>query len=112
MKVRLLRSRGAALGLLGAWGIEIRMGDVQFLKRESSRSGELLALEWMEAELTLMGDGFTWSGRDLGEAHAKAVHGWGCGQKRLASGAYNVFLFDEFTYVMNYSCLYATAFVA
>ncbi|MCL6541145.1 MAG: cob(I)yrinic acid a,c-diamide adenosyltransferase [Roseiflexus sp.] len=93
----------AALGiLLRAWGRDMRVGGIQFLKHENANYGELRALKRMGIELTPMGDGFTWTSRDLDETQAKAVHGWETAKARIASGAYDIFLLDEFTYVLNY----------
>lgn len=93
----------AALGiLLRAWGRDMRVGGIQFLKHENANYGELRALKRMGIELTPMGDGFTWTSRDLDETQAKAVHGWETAKVRIASGAYDIFLLDEFTYVLNY----------
>lgn len=93
----------AALGiLLRAWGRDMRVGGIQFLKHENANYGELRALQRMGVELTPMGDGFTWTSRDLDETQAKAVHGWETAKARIASGEYDVFLLDEFTYALTY----------
>ncbi|ABU56774.1 cob(I)yrinic acid a,c-diamide adenosyltransferase [Roseiflexus castenholzii] len=93
----------AALGiLLRAWGRDMRVGGIQFLKHENANYGELRALQRMGVELTPMGDGFTWTSRDLDETQAKAVHGWETAKARISSGNYDIFLLDEFTYVLNY----------
>lgn len=103
----------AALGILvRAWGRGMRVGGIQFLKREGSRTGEVRALEKMGVALTPMGDGFTWLSRDLDETQAKALHGWEVAKERIASGDYDVFLLDEFTYVLHYGWLDAGAVVA
>ncbi|MFQ3683804.1 cob(I)yrinic acid a,c-diamide adenosyltransferase [Roseiflexus sp.] len=93
----------AALGiLLRAWGRDMRVGGIQFLKHENASYGELRALKRMGIELTPMGDGFTWTSRDLDETQAKAVHGWEMAKARIASGEYDIFLLDEFTYALSY----------
>ncbi|MFN3706408.1 MAG: cob(I)yrinic acid a,c-diamide adenosyltransferase, partial [Thermoflexales bacterium] len=67
----------AAIGILvRAWGRNLRVGGVQFFKHEKSSYGELKALAKMGIELTPMGDGFTWTSKDLDETQAKALHGW------------------------------------
>src|SRR5204863_5730079 len=67
----------AALGILTrAWGRKMRVGGNQFFKHENAHFGELRAMERMGIELTPMGDGFTWTSRDLDETEAKALHGW------------------------------------
>ncbi len=92
----------AALGiLLRAWGRDMRVGGVQFFKHENANYGELRALKRMGVELTPMGDGFTWTSRDLDETQAKALHGWEVAKGLIAGGEYEIFLLDEFTYVMS-----------
>lgn len=96
----------AALGILTrAWGRNMRVGGIQFFKHENANFGELRALARMGVELTPMGDGFTWTSRDLDETQAKALHGWGVAQQKIVSGEYDIFLLDEFTYVMHFGWL-------
>ncbi len=96
----------AAFGiLLRAWGRNMRIGGVQFFKHESANFGETKALKRMDIELTPMGDGFTWTSRDLDETQAKALHGWEVSKQRIASGDYDIFLMDEFTYLMRFGWL-------
>ena len=103
----------AALGiLLRAWGRNLRVGGVQFFKHEKASYGELKALQKMGIELTPMGDGFTWTSKDLDETQAKALHGWEVAKQKIASGDYDVFLLDEFTYVMHFGWLDANEVVA
>ncbi|GIV85155.1 MAG: cob(I)alamin adenosyltransferase [Candidatus Roseilinea sp.] len=102
----------AAIGiLLRAWGRNMRVGGIQFFKHEKSSYGELKALGKMGIELTPMGDGFTWTSKDLDETQAKALHGWEVAKQKIASGNYDVFLLDEFTYVMHFGWLDANAVV-
>jgi cob(I)alamin adenosyltransferase len=103
----------AALGILmRAWGRHMRLGGIQFFKHENASFGELKAAERMGIELTPMGDGFTWTSRDLDETQAKAVHGWQVAQQKIAGGNYDIFLLDEFTYVMHYGWLDASEVVS
>jgi cob(I)alamin adenosyltransferase len=96
----------AALGVvLRAWGREMRVGGVQFLKHANATFGELRALAKMQVELTPMGDGFTWTSRDLDVTQAKALHGWEVAKQRIASGAFDIFLLDEFTYLLHFGWL-------
>ena len=96
----------AALGvLMRAWGRDMRVAGVQFFKHENASFGELKAAERMGIKLTPMGDGFTWTSKDIDETRAKAVHGWEIAKPQIASGDYDIFLLDEFTYVMSYGWL-------
>jgi cob(I)alamin adenosyltransferase len=92
----------AALGILmRAWGRNMRIGGVQFFKHENASFGEIRAAQRMGIELKPMGDGFTWTSRDIDETRAKALHGWEVAKQKIASGDYDIFLLDEFTYVMD-----------
>ncbi len=103
----------AALGVLTrAWGRDMRVGGIQFFKHANANFGELRALDRMGVELTPMGDGFTWTSRDIDETRAKALHGWETAKQRIASGDYDVFLLDEFTYVLHFGWLAAHEVVA
>ncbi len=103
----------AALGLLmRAWGREMRLGGIQFFKHENASFGETKSAEKMGIELTPMGDGFTWLSRDMDETKAKALNGWETAKTRITSNAYDVFLLDEFTYIMHYGWLPAAEVVA
>jgi cob(I)alamin adenosyltransferase len=102
----------AALGLLmRAWGRGMKVGGVQFLKHERARFGEIRAAARMGIELVPMGDGFTWTSRDLSGTQAKALHGWEVAKRRISEGRYELFLLDEFTYLMHYGWLDAVAVV-
>lgn len=96
----------AALGILmRAWGRDMRLGGIQFFKHENANFGELRAAERLGMELVPMGDGFTWTSRDIDETRAKALHGWETAQRKIASGDYDIFLLDEFTYVLHFGWL-------
>jgi len=103
----------AALGvMLRAWGREMRVGGVQFFKHANATFGELRALAKMQVELTPMGDGFTWTSRDLDVTQAKALHGWELAKQRIVSGAFDIFLLDEFTYLLHFGWLEAAEVLA
>ena len=96
----------AALGvLLRAWGRDMRVGGVQFFKHENANFGELRAAQRMGFVLAPMGDGFTWTSRDMDETQAKAIHGWETAKQQIAGGMYDIFLLDEFTYLMTFGWL-------
>jgi cob(I)alamin adenosyltransferase len=66
----------------------------------------------MGIALTPMGDGFTWTSRDMDETQAKALHGWETAKQQIVSGSYDIFLLDEFTYVLHFGWLDAAEVVA
>ena len=90
----------------------MRIGGSQFFKHTNARFGELKAADKMGIDLVPMGDGFTWTSRDLDETQAKALHGWEEGKKKILSGEYDIFLLDEFTYVMHYGWIDVNEVVA
>ena len=96
----------AALGIfMRAWGRNMRLGGVQFFKHEHAAFGEIKAAQRMGIELTPMGDGFTWTSRNMDETQAKALHGWEVAKVKIGSGNYDIFLLDEFTYLMDFGWL-------
>jgi cob(I)alamin adenosyltransferase len=97
----------AALGMmLRAWGRQMKVGVIQFIKHEKARYGEIKASERMgEIDWISSGDGFTWTSQDTGETEAKAHHGWQLAQAWIASGHYELLILDEFTYPLHYGWL-------
>jgi cob(I)alamin adenosyltransferase len=103
----------AAFGLfMRAWGRDMRIGGVQFFKHENAGYGELRAFERIGIELTPMGDGFTWTSRDMDETQAQALHGWEVAREKICSGEYDMFLLDEFTYLLHFGWLPTAEFLA
>lgn len=96
----------AALGLvLRAWGHGLRTCVIQFIKSEKGRWGEVQAAERLGIEWHTLGEGFVWSGKDPGPAMRKAREGWALAQERIASGAYDLIVLDEFTYPLHFGWL-------
>ena len=89
--------------MLRGWARGYRIGVYQFVKSGKWRVGE------HEAALTLgnidwfkMGDGWTWTSKDLVESADKAREGWEEVKRRLADETYDMLLLDEFTYPMKF----------
>jgi cob(I)alamin adenosyltransferase len=96
----------AALGMMTrAWGRDMKIGVVQFIKHEKARFGEIKASERMGIDWVSTGDGFTWTSRDMDETEARAIHGWQLAQERIASGHYDLLILDEFTYPLHFGWL-------
>jgi cob(I)alamin adenosyltransferase len=100
----------AAFGLmLRAWAQEWPVGVYQFVKSGKWRVGEHAAakalsespaggrIDWFK-----MGDGWTWTSRDLAESADLAREGWAEVRRRLADETYRLLLLDEFTYPMHF----------
>jgi len=96
----------AALGtILRAWGRGMRPCIVQFMKAETGQWGEVKAARKLEIEWHSLGDGFTWTSKDMDETIAKAQHAWTVAQEKIASDEYDLILLDEFTYPLQFGWL-------
>jgi cob(I)alamin adenosyltransferase len=92
----------ASLGIaLRAWGHDMRVCVIQFLKNGSLRSGEARAAERLGIEWHALGDGYTWSSRDIEKSRSKALAAWQTAQEAIANGPYDVIVLDEFTYLLH-----------
>jgi cob(I)alamin adenosyltransferase len=92
----------AGLGLaLRAWGHDMRVCVIQFLKNGKLHSGEGRAAEKLGIEWHALGDGYTWSSRDIEKSRSKALAAWRFAQEAITSGRYDVVVLDEFTYLLH-----------
>ena len=93
----------AALGILfRAWGRDMRVCMLQFIKPTTSNYGENRAAKKLGIELVSVGSGFTWLSKDLDEDTALAQHGWEMAKEKLSSGDYDVVILDELTYPITF----------
>ncbi|HEX6037564.1 cob(I)yrinic acid a,c-diamide adenosyltransferase [Longimicrobium sp.] len=96
----------AALGMLmRAAGRGMRVGMWQFIKSAENPYGEHFAASRLGVEIMPLGDGFTWLSDNLDEDRALARRGWDVCRAALESGEYDVLIFDEITYALNYGWL-------
>lgn len=96
----------AALGLmLRAWGRDMRVCMLQFIKNEKANFGEIKAARKLGLNITPTGDGFTWMSKDMDETIARALHGWEEAKERVISGDYDMVILDEFTYSLHFGWL-------
>ncbi len=96
----------AAFGvLLRAWGHNLPVAVVQFIKMGDAQFGGQRAAKKLGIDWVASGDGFTWTSPDMDQTIALARHGWEMAQERITSGKYRVVVLDEFTYVMRYGWL-------
>src|SRR5712692_6335340 len=103
----------AALGvLLRAWGRDMRLCVIQFIKAETGNWGEVQAARKLGIEWHAMGDGFTWLSKDLDASGAKAQHAWQVAQEKIASRNYDLVILDEMTYAFHNHWLDVNAVVA
>jgi cob(I)alamin adenosyltransferase len=96
----------AAFGmLLRAWGRGFRVCVVQFIKAETGQWGEIKAARKLGIDWFAKGDGFTWNSKDMDETVARALDGWEVAKEKIASGAYDLIVLDEFTYTLTFGWL-------
>ncbi len=98
----------AALGVLTrAWGRGMKVVMLQFIKAKTGKWGEIRAAQKMGVEIIPLGDGFTWTSKDIEKDKALAREGWElCKEKILApDGTYDIVILDEFTYTLHYKWL-------
>lgn len=100
----------AAFGLLlRGWAQGWPIGVYQFVKSGKWRVGEhaaALALSEADAggriDWFKMGDGWTWTSRDLEGSAELAREGWEEVKRRLAAESYRLLVLDEFTYPLHF----------
>jgi len=96
----------AALGvLLRASGRDMRVGMFQFIKSAENPYGEHIAAARLGVEIIPLGDGFTWLSDNLDADRALAARGWERCREAIQSGEFDVLIFDELTYPLNYGWL-------
>jgi cob(I)alamin adenosyltransferase len=66
------------------------------------KTGERKLADQLGIEWHTLGDGFTWESTDLDETAAKGRHAWEVAAAKLASGEFDLLVFDEITYTMKY----------
>jgi len=93
----------AAFGVMGrGWARGWRVAVVQFVKGGKWQTGERKLADHLGIEWHTLGDGFTWESTDLDETAALGRHAWDVAQEKLASGDYDLLIFDEITYAVTY----------
>ncbi|MDA0262902.1 MAG: cob(I)yrinic acid a,c-diamide adenosyltransferase [Chloroflexi bacterium] len=93
----------AAMGVaMRAWGRDMKVIILQFIKHSTANFGEQRAAHKMGIEIRAMGDGFTWRSKDLDQSADLARAQWEDCKEVIASGDYDLVVLDEFTYPMHY----------
>ncbi len=96
----------AALGiLLRAWGRDMRVVMLQFIKAQTANWGEIRAAKKMGAEIIPLGAGFTWLSKDIERDKALARECWALCRGKIESGEYNIVILDEITYCFKFGWL-------
>jgi cob(I)alamin adenosyltransferase len=96
----------AALGMLWrAWGRDLKVCMLSFIKTETSNYGEERAARKLGVELIPLGGGFTWLSKDLEKDKALAQKCWQLCKEKIASNEYDIVVLDEITYPITYGWL-------
>lgn len=93
----------SALGMmLRAWGQNLRVAMLQFVKSSDSDYGEQRALQRLGLEIVTCGSGFTWIGKNAEKNRVQSNQLWNLAKEKMASGKYDLLVLDEFTYALKY----------
>jgi cob(I)alamin adenosyltransferase len=96
----------AALGVLvRAAGRGLKCCLVQFMKSKTDRYGEHESLEKLGVEVHTMGDGFTWDTKDPAQDIKTSEKTWALCLEKMNSAEYELMVFDELVYVLDYKFL-------
>ena len=96
----------AALGLLlRAWGHDMKVIMLQFVKKSTANFGEHRAARKMGIEIVPRGAGFTVGGKNEAENKRLSREQWDKARELINSGGYQIVVLDEFTYPLKYGWL-------
>ncbi len=96
----------AAIGVLvRAAGRGMKCCMIQFMKSKNDRYGEHESLEKLGVEVHTMGAGFTWDTQDRSLDIKTSEETWELCREKLRSEEYDLLVFDEIVYVLDYKFL-------
>ena len=96
----------AALGLLlRAWGHNMNVVMLQFVKSSTANYGEHRAARRIGVEILAGGTGFTQRGKNAGRNKHLARELWNVAKEKINSGAYHMVILDEISYPLRYGWL-------
>lgn len=103
----------AAIGVLvRAAGRGLKCVMIQFMKSKTDRYGEHESLEKLGIEIHTMGDGFTWDTKDTAQDIKTSEETWALCVEKMSSEDYDLLVFDEIVYVLDYKFLDVNAVLA
>jgi cob(I)alamin adenosyltransferase len=93
----------AALGMLfRAWGNDMKVVMLQFLKSPDSKTGERQAAQRIGIEVVTGGAGFVFDPDDDSGHRPAAVEQWKTARQKINSGQYDMVILDELTYPLQF----------
>src|SRR5687768_8469415 len=96
----------AAIGVLvRAAGRGLNCVMIQFMKAKTGRYGEHESLEQLGIEIHTMGDGFTWDTKNPEQDIKTSEETWALCLEKMQSEEYDLIVFDEIVYVLDYKFL-------
>ena len=96
----------ASIGLMvRAAGRGLKCCMIQFMKSKTDRYGEHESLEKLDIEIHTMGAGFTWDTNDRETDVSTSRETWRLCVEKLRSAEYELLVFDEIVYVLDYGFL-------
>jgi cob(I)alamin adenosyltransferase len=96
----------AALGVLvRAAGRGMNCCLIQFMKAKGDRYGEHESFGKLGIEVHTMGDGFTWDTKDPAQDIKTSEETWALCVEKMRSKEYELLVFDEIVYVLDYKFL-------
>ena len=96
----------AALGmLLRAWGHDMKVVMLQFVKSSTADWGEHRAAQRIGLEIVAGGAGFTRREENVAKNKSLAIELWNVAREKINSGTYDMVILDEFTYLLLYGWL-------
>lgn len=96
----------AAIGVMvRAAGRGLKCCMIQFMKASTDRYGEHESLEKLGVEVHTMGAGFTWDTKDKAVDIKTSEDTWALCVEKMRSEEYDLLVFDELVYVLDYKFL-------
>ena len=96
----------SAFGMVArALGHGLKVGVVQFIKGRTDTGEEGFFSRQPNIEWHVMGDGFTWDTQNREQDTRSAQAAWAVAQRMLGDESFDLLVFDELTYALNYGYL-------
>ena len=96
----------SAFGMVArALGHGLKVGVVQFIKGRTDTGEEAFFSRQPDIEWHVMGDGFTWDTQNREQETRSAQAAWAVAQRMLGDDSFDLLVFDELTYALNYGYL-------